>query len=54
VLKEVLPAGQGPGKQKAGLMPELVRKAGELGPVWAAAFPEAYGGAGLDKSPPWC
>src|SRR5260221_11865208 len=48
VLKEVLPLAKDLENKKPGLMPELVRKAGELG-LMGGGVPEAYGGAGLDK-----
>ncbi len=45
--KEVLPHLVEIDQQKAGLMPELLNKAGELG-LLGAAFPEQYGGLGKD------
>src|SRR5260221_9117179 len=48
VLKEVLPLAKDLENKKPGLMPELVRKAGELG-LMGGGVPEAYGGARLDK-----
>src|SRR5262245_14330734 len=48
VLKEVLPLVKDLENKKPGLMPELVRKGGELG-LLGGGVPEAYGGAGLDK-----
>src|SRR6202007_1469674 len=48
VINEVLPAAKDLENKKPGLMPELVRKAGELG-LMGGGVPEQYGGAGLDK-----
>jgi len=48
VLKEVLPLAKDLENKKPGLMPELVRKAAELG-LMSGGTPEEYGGAGLDK-----
>ena len=45
--KEVLPHLVEIDQQKAGLMPTLLNKAGELG-LLGAAFPEQYGGLGKD------
>jgi alkylation response protein AidB-like acyl-CoA dehydrogenase len=47
-LKEVLPLAKDLEAKKPGLMPELVKKAGELG-LMGGGVPEQYGGAGLDK-----
>jgi alkylation response protein AidB-like acyl-CoA dehydrogenase len=48
VLKEVLPLVKDLEAKKPGLMPELVKKAAELG-LMSGGTPEEYGGAGLDK-----
>ena len=48
VIKEVLPVAKDLENKKPGLMPELVRKGGELG-IMGGGVPEQYGGAGLDK-----
>src|SRR5271170_1830939 len=48
VVKEVLPLVKDLENKKPGLMPELVKKAGEVG-LLGGGIPEEYGGAGLDK-----
>ena len=48
VVNEVLPHVKDLENKKAGLMPELVKKAGELG-LMGGGVPEEYGGGGLDK-----
>jgi alkylation response protein AidB-like acyl-CoA dehydrogenase len=48
VVKEVFPAVKDLEAKKPGLLPELVRKAAELG-LMSGGTPEQYGGAGLDK-----
>jgi alkylation response protein AidB-like acyl-CoA dehydrogenase len=48
VTKEVLPLIPDLEKHKPGLMPSLLKKAGEIGLI-SAGIPEAYGGAELDK-----
>ncbi len=47
--KEVLPLAERIDKQEDGLMPELIRKAGELG-FCGVDSPEAFGGLGLSKN----
>ena len=48
LAKEVIPHIPELEKHKEGLMPELIRKAGEVG-LLGAGIPEEYGGAALDK-----
>src|ERR1700719_4198628 len=48
VVKEVLPLVKELENKKAGLMPELIKKAGEVG-LLSGGSPEQYGGAGLDN-----
>jgi alkylation response protein AidB-like acyl-CoA dehydrogenase len=48
VLKEVFPLIKDLESKKPGLMPELVKKGGEVG-LMGGGVPEEYGGAGLDK-----
>src|SRR5690349_11820963 len=48
VVKEVLPLVKELENKKPGLMPELIKKAGEVG-LLGGGIPEQYGGAGLDK-----
>ena len=48
VIKEVLPHTKNLEAKKPGLLPELVKKAGELG-LLSGGIPEQYGGGGLDK-----
>jgi alkylation response protein AidB-like acyl-CoA dehydrogenase len=48
VVKEVFPHVKDLEAKKLGLMPELVKKAAELG-LMSGGTPEEYGGAGLDK-----
>jgi alkylation response protein AidB-like acyl-CoA dehydrogenase len=48
VNQEVLPMIPDLEQHKPGLMPELLRKAGELG-LLGGSIPEEFGGAGLDK-----
>jgi len=48
LAKEVVPHIPELEKHKEGLMPQLVRRAGEMG-LLGASIPEEYGGAALDK-----
>jgi alkylation response protein AidB-like acyl-CoA dehydrogenase len=48
VRKEVVPVIADLEQHKPGLMPELLKKAGEIG-LLGGGVPEEYGGAGLDK-----
>jgi alkylation response protein AidB-like acyl-CoA dehydrogenase len=48
VMKEVVPFAAELELHKEGLMPSLLRKAGELG-LCGGGVPEEYGGSGLDK-----
>ena len=48
VIKEVLPLVKDLENKKPGLMPELVKRGGEVG-LMGGGVPEEYGGAGLDK-----
>jgi alkylation response protein AidB-like acyl-CoA dehydrogenase len=48
VTKEVLPVAKELEAKKPGLMPQLVKKGGEVG-LMGGGVPEEYGGAGLDK-----
>ena len=48
VVKEVLPLVKDLENKKPGLMPQLVRKGGEVG-LMGGGVPEEFGGAGLDK-----
>jgi len=48
VAKEIVPNIPELEKHKEGLMPQMVRKAGEIG-LLGVGIPEAYGGAALDK-----
>jgi alkylation response protein AidB-like acyl-CoA dehydrogenase len=48
VTKEVLPVVKELEAKKPGLMPQLVKKGGEVG-LMGGGVPEEYGGAGLDK-----
>src|SRR6058998_2064071 len=48
VLKEVFPIIKDLENKKPGLMPELVKKGGEVG-LMGGGVPEEFGGAGLDK-----
>jgi alkylation response protein AidB-like acyl-CoA dehydrogenase len=48
VLQEVFPAIKDLENKKPGLMPELVKKGGEVG-LMGGGVPEEFGGAGLDK-----
>src|SRR5215467_502128 len=48
VVKEVLPLAKDLENKKPGLMPELVKKGGEVG-LMGGGVPEELGGAGLDK-----
>jgi alkylation response protein AidB-like acyl-CoA dehydrogenase len=48
VQKEVLPVVADLEQHKEGLMPQLLKKAGEIG-LLGGGIPEEYGGSGLDK-----
>jgi alkylation response protein AidB-like acyl-CoA dehydrogenase len=48
VAKEVLPQVADLEQHKPGLMPQLLKKAGEIG-LLGGGIPEVYGGSGLDK-----
>ena len=48
VTKEVLPNVPDLEQHKHGLLPQLLKKAGEIG-LLGGGIPEAYGGSGLDK-----
>jgi alkylation response protein AidB-like acyl-CoA dehydrogenase len=48
VTKEVVPSVPDLEQHKAGLMAQLLRKAGEVG-LLGGGIPDAYGGSGLDK-----
>ena len=48
VAKEVVPLIADLEQHKEGLMPELLKKAGDVG-LLGGGIPEAYGGSGLDK-----
>jgi alkylation response protein AidB-like acyl-CoA dehydrogenase len=48
VMKEVLPLVKDLESKKPGLMPQLVKKGGEVG-LMGGGVPEEFGGAGLDK-----
>ena len=48
VTKEVLPLAAELEQHKEGLMPQVLKKAGEVG-LLGGGIPEEYGGAGLDK-----
>ncbi|HXX18077.1 MAG TPA: acyl-CoA dehydrogenase family protein [Candidatus Acidoferrum sp.] len=48
VTKEVIPAIPDLEKHKEGVMPQLLKKAGEIG-LLGGGIPEAYGGSELDK-----
>jgi alkylation response protein AidB-like acyl-CoA dehydrogenase len=48
VVKEVLPFVKDLENKKPGLMPQLVKKGGEVG-LMGGGVPEEFGGAGLDK-----
>src|ERR1700676_2811459 len=51
VVKEVMPFVKELENKKPGLMPELVRKGGEVG-LMGGGVPEQYGGAGRGKVAP--
>src|SRR5256884_7738669 len=48
VVKEVLPLVKDLENKKPGLMPQLVKKGGEVG-LMGGGVPEEFGGAGLDE-----
>ena len=48
VLKEVVPQIKDLENKKPGLMPQVLKRSGEVG-LLGGGIPEQYGGAGLDK-----
>ena len=53
VLKEVVPVADRCEKKEPGLMPRLLKKAGEIG-LLMVDVPEKYDGLGLDKTSSIC
>src|ERR1700688_1877409 len=51
VTKEVVPFAKDLENKKPGLMPQLIKKGGELG-LMGGGVPEQYGGAGPHKNAP--